>query len=281
MHSLPPIAGITCVSGSSSTPKRVAVEGRDRLAELRPAPVRRVLVGARVAHRPLHRLDDVAEESACRDRRCRARSRRRPRPSSRRSCARARRTGRAGCARGARPASSTRAPASATNSSENSPLKTGSAQPVSVTSRSSADVDLELAAVQLDGHRAARAAQHGGHRRAGCARSRRTASPPPRARRCAPARGHRRRPGRTTRWCGSGNSSLCSIWGPIARQVQLLEPLADADRALRVADAHVLEGELAAVRRSPCRGRRRPPEGKSGERRLRAPHLDRAGARRT
>ena len=90
MHSLPPIAGITCVSGSSVTPKRSPVEARDRLAELGTAPVRRVLVRARIPDRSRHRVDDRARASACRGRRSRARSRPRPRPSSARSCARAR-----------------------------------------------------------------------------------------------------------------------------------------------------------------------------------------------
>ena len=75
-----------------------------------------------------------------------------------------------------------------------------------------------------------------------------------------------------------GNSSLCSIGGPSAREVELLELVADLDHALRVADADVLELELAAVGGRACRGRPAPPEGKSGEVQARAAHLDAAGA---
>ena len=59
MHSLAPIAGITSVSGSISTPKRSPVEVGEGLAELGPAAVARVLLVARVGDRLLHRLDDV------------------------------------------------------------------------------------------------------------------------------------------------------------------------------------------------------------------------------
>ena len=59
MHSLAPIAGITSVSGSISTPKRRVVEVGEGLAELLAAAVARVLLGAGVGDRLLHRLDDV------------------------------------------------------------------------------------------------------------------------------------------------------------------------------------------------------------------------------
>ena len=46
-----------------------------------------------------------------------------------------------------------------------------------------------------------------------------------------------------------GNSSWCSIAGPIARQVERRELalVGDADRALRVADLDVLEAPAAAA----------------------------------
>ena len=101
------------------------------------------------------------------------------------------RTGTAGCARGARVGFMPPPPAQRTNSSENSPSKTGSAQPVSVTSSSSPTADLELAAVELDGHRAASRRAAPPPRRRRMRRSRTRASPPPRARRSARARGPR------------------------------------------------------------------------------------------
>ena len=59
MHSFAPIAGMTSVSGSIATPKRRVVEARQRLAELGPAAVRRVLMCRGIRHGGLHRLDDV------------------------------------------------------------------------------------------------------------------------------------------------------------------------------------------------------------------------------
>ena len=138
MHSLPPIAGITCVSGSSVDAEARLVEGRDRLPELGAAAVRRVLVRAGVAHRarPSPRRcargvgvsgspipsEITSTPAACFSAILRSSSREQVgRDRSRR------------CDAGFMPPP----PAPRTNSSENSPSKTGSAQPVSVTSSSS------------------------------------------------------------------------------------------------------------------------------------------------
>ena len=63
-----------------------------------------------------------------------------------------------------------------------------------------------------------------------------------------------------------GNSSLCSIGGPERRRGRARSSSSpDLDHALRVADADVLELELPPRRRRACRGRPRPPDGKSGD----------------
>ena len=74
-----------------------------------------------------------------------------------------------------------------------------------------------------------------------------------------------------------GKSSWPSISGPIALEVEVLELLADDDRALRVADRDVLELPLApaGLERAACRPS--PPEGKSFEVGRGPAHLDRAG----
>ena len=136
---------------------------------------------------------------------------------------------------------------SATNSSENSPLKTGSAQPVSVTSRSGLDLDLELAAVELDGERAARSAQHGGHGGPGCAGAGGERLPHPALEDARPHATVAVDP--EERHVGAVREQLAVLdRRPDRRQVEVLEALVDPDRALRVADADVLELELAAVR---------------------------------
>ena len=80
-------------------------------------------------------------------------------------------------------------------------------------------------------------------------RSPRRASPPPRARRSAPAPSEP-----STRMNETlvrfGNSSLCSISGPIAARSSSSSSSPDLDHALRVADRDVLEAPLA-----PARGR--------------------------
>ena len=162
-------------------------------------------------------------------------------------------------------------PARRTNSSENSPLKTGSAQPVSVTSRSSA-------------RPRPRARRRPARRSPGCARRAARRPPPRRMRRCPETSVSptprskiraRTRSSPSTRKNDTlvrfGNSSLCSIGGPMRRQVQLLEPVADLDHALRVADADVLELELAPVRDHRRRARRRRRRGSRRSAGSRAP----------
>ena len=77
------------------------------------------------------------------------------------------------------------------------------------------DLDLELAAVELDRDRALGTPRRKRSPRRRWRRCRRRASPPRLARRSAPARGCRRSAGRR-RWCGWGRARWPSISGPIA-----------------------------------------------------------------
>ena len=171
----------------------------------------------------------------------------------------------------------TRAPASATNSSENSPLKTGSAHPVSVTSRSgltstssSPPSSSTVTGLRAPSSTAATAAPD--------APVPRTASPPPRARRFAPARGHRRPPGRTTRWCGSGTarcarSAARSPPGPGSSSPSSTRIAHCGLPMLTCWNSNSRPSAVTVPRPSS------PPDGKSGRAQPRAPHLHPARAR--
>ena len=73
-----------------------------------------------------------------------------------------------------------------------------------------------------------------------------------------------------------GKSSCASIGGPISREVELLQLVANDDRALRVADRDVLEVPLAPGGTQPP-GAIRTARGKVLGSGRGAPHLDRAG----
>ena len=133
--------------------------------------------------------------------------------------------------------------------------------------RSLADLDLQLAAVELDRDRAGRAAQEGGDRGAAGARAGGERLPHPALEdpRPHPAAVDAQK----ETLVRFGNSSLALDLRADRRQVELLELVADLDRALRVADRDVLELPLAAAELSVPRavlgpagevlgGRRRP-----------------------
>ena len=142
-----------------------------------------------------------------------------------------------------------------------------------------ADLDLELAAVELHGHRASRRRAARGRPRRRSRRCPRTASPPPRARRCA--RGSRRRlalGARTETFVRLGKSSWCSIGGPSALQVERLELVGSATSiahcGLPIETCWKREARAGAIIAAPSAG---PP----GSRRAaaRAAHVHRAGGR--
>ena len=179
MHSLPPIAGITCVVGIERR-RRSGARRSEATASRNSARPR--LEGYWCVHgscerrRPSPRR--CGRASAGRGRRSRARSRRCRRPCVR-AIFRSSSANRYGGIRSSRLDVPHRRPrACATNSSENSPAKTGSAQPVSVTSSSSPTATSSSPPSRLDRHGARRSAQDGRDRGGRCAGSGARASPP-------------------------------------------------------------------------------------------------------
>ena len=171
MHSLPPIAGITCVSGSSVDAEARSVEARDRLAELRAAAVRRVLVRAGIA-RP---RSAIASTMCAGRRHVGVADPERDHVDARRLASaaifRSSSANRYGGIRLEALRSSSRAPPRAPPRTRprTRPRYTGSAQPVRVTSSSSLTSTSSSPPSSAHRHRAAGAAQHRRDRRAGCA----------------------------------------------------------------------------------------------------------------
>ena len=231
------------------------VEVGDRLAELRPAAVRRVLVRARDRPRP------AASASTTSRRRRRVGS---PMPrlitstpaaflSAILRSSSANRYGGRRSSRAARLHASLRA--SRKLAAELARVH-GHRPAGQVHVQVLAHLDLELAAVEVDGDRAV-------ERRAEPRRPRR------RSRRCPTTSSRRRRARRSARVIPPSDSraperDVGAVREQLValdrradrRQVELLQPLGDLDRALRVADRDVLEGAARARRPRACRGRR-------------------------
>ncbi len=153
------------------------------------------------------------------------------------------------------------APASDTRQlGESSPANTGSAPPVSRTSSSSARPRPQLAAVELDRDRARRAAQDGRDRGAARAGARGQRLPHPALEDPRPHGASRRlRMNETLVRFGKQLAALDP--GPDRAEVELLDPVAHLDHALRVADRDVLEGATPALPTPRCRARPRRPRG--------------------
>ena len=211
MHSFAPERGHDLGVRVELDAEAAVVEARERLAELRAAAVRRVLVRARVAapprRAPRRRASGVGVSGSPMPRLITSTP---GRLLLARSCARARRTGTAGAAPGA-------------YSARMQLLHELVAELAAVDGHGPAGqvhvqvlphLDLEVAAVEVHGHRAvdARAARRPRRRR--WRRCRTTSSPPPRARRSAPGSRRRRRGRQNDTLVRFGNSSWRSIGGP-------------------------------------------------------------------